>query len=213
MELDDLKYHLQNKLANDHAGRSDNDIASLLNRKTISLTEKLQKNLWFEIVCSILVVIGFFAISFVTSYASVRIYFRVFGLLSLGFIGLLFFLLKRTKTLSATALPVKSNLQTIVKIMEEFIKRYFQFTMALIPICIVFAFILMYTDNQRIAAADHLAKNRFNHSWKVIAFVLVYFTALATGVYYFTKWYLRKLYGRYVQQLKECIGELEEEEK
>jgi hypothetical protein len=43
-----------------------------------------------------------------------------------------------------------------------------------------------------------------------MAFMAVY-TAVFTGVmYFFAKWYLHKLYGKYVAQLKACIRELEE---
>jgi uncharacterized membrane protein len=210
MELDDLKYQLMNRLAADHAGRSAGDIASLLKKRTASITSKLKKSLWFEIICCMAAVAGFFLISFATSYLSLRIYFSVFGVVAVGFIILLYFLLRHTQQLSATTLPVKGNLQTIVRIMEEFMKRYFQFTMVLIPVCFVFAFILLYTDHRRIPAADHFSRSHFNTSWKVVAFLIIYFAALFTGVYYFTKWYLRKLYGRYVDQLKECIRELVE---
>ena len=58
MDLDELKYQLKNKLSTDHAGRSDEDIASLLNKKTGSIVGKLKKNLWMEILFGILVAIG-----------------------------------------------------------------------------------------------------------------------------------------------------------
>lgn len=213
MELDDLKYQLQHRLGPDTETRSQEDIAAIMSRKASSVTEKLQRNLWFEIICSICVVIGFFVISYLTSYYAIRIYFNVFAVLAIGFIILLYFLLQRTRRLSATALPVKRNLQMIVTIMEEFMKRYFQFTMALIPVCFVFAFILMNTEHRRIPAAEHLSRSHFSSSWKVIVFLTAYFVVLFTGVYYFTKWYLRKLYGKYVEQLKTFINDLEEGEK
>ncbi len=210
MELDELKYQLKNKLAVDHADRSGADIALLLGKKTISVTGKLKNSLWFEIISGIVVVLGLAYISFVTPYDSLRIYFAVFSILLAAFTLLLVYLLQRVSKLSPTTLPVKSNLQTIVKIIEEFTKRYFQFTMALIPVCFVFAFILSSKDNQRIPALEHFAKSHINTAWKVIVFLSIYMIALFVGVWYFTKWYLRKLYGKYVAQLKQCIAELGE---
>jgi hypothetical protein len=119
--------------------------------------------------------------------------------------------LRRTIKLSATTLPVKSNLQTIVHIIEEFNRRYFQFSMALLPICFTFSFILGYNEPKHIPEVDRFAKSLFSARWQVIVFAVVYVLALSIGVYYFTKWYLRKLYGRYIDQLKECIRELGEE--
>ena len=211
MDLDELKYQLKNKLSTDHAGRSDEDIASLLNKKTGSIVGKLKKNLWMEILFGLLVVIVFLYIGIWSKYNYLRIYFSVFGILSAVFVGLLIYLLHRTTLLSNTTLPVKGNLQTIVNIIEEFMKRYFQFTMVLIPVCVIFSFILAYNDPQLIPDVDRLARSYYSHVWKMIFFGIVYMALLTVVIYYFTKWYLRKLYGKYISQLKECIEDLKEE--
>lgn len=209
MELDELKSQLKNKLAADHAGRSGDDIAALLHKKTGSIVDKLKRSLWIEILCGVVVFIVFGYIGLFSSYHSLRIYFSVFTILVAAFVGLLFFLLRRTTRLSSTALPVKSNLQTIINIIEEFMKRYFQFTMALIPICFIFSFLVGYYEPKPMPEADRIAKSIFGQNpWKMIIFLVAYMALLSVGIYYFTKWYLRKLYGKYVTQLKECIEEL-----
>ena len=210
MELDELKYQLKNKLATDHAGIEDRDIGELLNRKAGSITDKLKRSLQFEIICTMLVLVGFSYIGVTSRYQTFRIYFSVFSVLTIGFLILLIYLLRRTSDLGANPLPVKSSLQSLVNILQLFIKRYFQFTMALIPICFVFAYLLIYTEKQRIPAVDHFSRSRFDTAWKVIAFLVVYMSGLAVGVYYFTKWYLKKMYGNYVVQLKGCMEELGE---
>ncbi len=211
MELDELKDQLKNKLASDHAGRSDGDIAGFLNKKAGSVVEKLKRSLWIEILFGILVVIVFGYLGFFSNYRSFRIYFSVFTVLCGAFIVLLVYLLRRTTRLGATSLPVKSNLQSIVNIIEEFVKRYFQFSMALIPICFIFSFLLGYYDPKPIPQVEKMAKGFFTERWEVVSFLLIYMIALSVGLYYFNKWYLRKLYGNYVNQLKECIRELGEE--
>jgi hypothetical protein len=211
MELDDLKYQLKHKLSTDQAGRSDEDIAALLTKRTGSIVDKLKRSLWIEIIFGILIFIAFGYIGFFSNYHWLRIYFSVFSVLTAAFLILLIYLLRRTSKLSATALPVKSNLQSIVHIIEEFVSRYFQFTMALIPVCFIFAFLLGSNDPKPIPAAEHFAKNMFSSRGQVIIFLLAYFLLLTIGIYYFTKWYLKKLYGKYVSQLKECIDELKEE--
>jgi hypothetical protein len=210
MELDELKTQLKNKLASEHASLADRDIGEMLNKKATSITDNLKRSLRYEIGCSILVLIGFIIFSITTRYQSFRIYFGVFSVVTVVFIVILFYLLRRTSQLSAATLSVKNSLQTMVSLLEEFMKRYFQFTMALIPICVVFAYILGYTEKARIPAVDHFSSSRFDMAWKVIAFLVIYLAALGVGVYYFTKWYLKKLYGNYVSQLKDCIIELKE---
>lgn len=214
MELDELKSLINQKLTTEHSGRSVTDIAQLLTRKTGSVIGKLKRSLQLEIVCCIGTILLFAYISIQGNFISLRIYFSVFTLLSMVFLGILLHLSGRIRKLSATTLPVKSNLQTIVNIIQEFSKRYFQFTMALLPVCFVFAFILGYTEHERpdIPLLDKTIAGKLNTGWKIIGFVAVYLLGLSTGIYFFTKWYLHKLYGRFVLQLKECIAELEEQE-
>jgi len=211
MELDDLKYQLKHKMSTDHAGRSDADIATLLTKRTSSIVGKLKKSLWIEIWCCLLVILAFGCFGIFSKYHSLRIYFSVFAVLSVAFLFLLIYLLRRTSELGGAILPVKKNLQTLVTIIEEFVKRYFQFTMALIPICFFFAFLLGYNEPQPIPEIDRFAKTYFSKPWKLIIFTIVYITLLTVGAYYFTKWYLKKLYGNYTNQLKACINDLSEE--
>ncbi|MCW3087806.1 MAG: hypothetical protein JWQ78_1192 [Sediminibacterium sp.] len=211
MDLDELKHQLKDKLSSDHAGRSDSDIAALLNTRTSSVVGKLKKSLLIEIWFGVLVVIAFAGIGLFSKYANLRIYFSVFAVLCAAFVGLLVFLLRRTSQLSGTAMPVKKNLQIIVKIIEEFMKRYFQFTMALIPVCFTFSLFLGFREPEQIPEVDRIATGIFTKSWQVWVFFFSYLALLTAGIYYFTKWYLKKLYGKYINQLKECIEELHED--
>lgn len=208
MELDELKYQLKNKLSTDHAGRSNEDIAALLTKRTHSIIGKLKKSLWMEIIFGILIAVGFGFIGIMSKYVTLRIYFSIFAVICAAFIVLLVYLLRRITHLSNTTLPVKSNLQTIVNIIEDFVKRYFQFTMALIPVCLIFSFLLAYNEPEPVPEVDGLAKSIFSALWQVIVFLVIYMAVLTVGIYYFTKWYLKKLYGKYVDQMKECIEEL-----
>ena len=211
MELDELKNQIRNKLATDHTGRSDADIASLLNRRTVSVIDKLKRSLWFEIFTCILVILFFAGFGIFSKWNSLRIYFSVFALLAIAFLVIIIYLLRRINELGGTTLPVKSNLQTIVKIIEDFTRRYFQFTMALIPVCFVFAAVLGYSDRQPVPQIDHFLDN--HHSiglGMILTIVLIYVLIFSVIVYYFTKWYLKKLYYNYLTQLRACIDELQE---
>lgn len=212
MDLDELKHQLKNKLAADHSGRSDSDIAALLQNKTRSAVSKLQKSLWIEIIFCV-VGFGVFAyIGLTNSSVIFRTYFAIFTILFVVIVPVLVYLLKRTRSLSNTVLPVKSNLQIIVNLMEELIKRYFQLTMAMIPISLIVCFLLIYQNPSVLDNGPKYGEGFFKSQSYLIAFLVGYVILLTVVVYYTTKWYLRKLYGRYVVQLKECIAELEEEE-
>lgn len=207
MELDELKYLLNQKLVTDHLHRSDADIADLLTKKANSVLAKIQKSLWFEIISAIVITIAFALIAFMSKYQSMQIYFSVFTLLFIPFTIVFIFLLKKTNSIDNN-LPVKINLQKVVAILEEFIKRYYQFTMALIPICLVFSLALGFTEKEPIHFLDTFIGKYKPTVNLVIIFSLLYFTALTIGISYFTKWYLKKMYGKYIVELNNYINEL-----
>jgi hypothetical protein len=212
MELDEFKDTLNQQLATDHLYRSEADIAALLRKKAHSIIVKIKKSLWFEIFSCIVIMLLFGYLGLSCKYSSMNIYFSAFTLVFVPFTIILFYLLKKINRLNTNSLSVKNNLQSIVSILEEFMKRYFQFTMVLIPICLVFAFFLGYTKKQPIEPIDQIIlKYKPSYSFITI-FTFVYMTSLTVGIYYFTKWYLKKLYGNYVNELKIYINELKETE-
>lgn len=209
MELDELKYQLNQKLATDHASRSNADIALLLKRKTNSVIGKLKRSLIIELVLCILFLAAMLYVCFVTKYWTIRLYFGVFTVLMFFFTFILYYLYQKTNKLSASDQPIKANLQSIVTLLEEFVKRYFQFTMALLPVCFVFSIFLSNAEPIEIPEIDKFAIHYFSARWQVLVFLGVYMIVLAIVLYYFTKWYLKKLYGNYLEELRKYIGELE----
>jgi hypothetical protein len=210
MELDELKSQLNLKLATDHAGRSDDDIARLLQKRTHSAVEKIKRSLLFEIRLCLPFILLFILIGIFSKDRSFNIYFSVFAVFFVGILFVLLYLLKRTRNLSEDPLPVKENLQMIVTIIDEFIKRCFQISLIMVPVGIIFVGLLEFNFKETAKISSRFAKGYFSSTWQVMAFMAVY-TAVFTGVmYFFAKWYLHKLYGKYVAQLKACIRELEE---
>ncbi len=209
MELDDLKSQLNHKLASDHMDRSNADIEQLLQKRTNSVVSKLKRSLLFEIKLSVPSILLFALIGILGKEHSFRIFFSVFTFFLIGTMSFLIYLYKRTATLSSGILPVKANLQTIVNIIEEFIKRCFQFSLLLIPVGIGFLFVLQYYYGETATFSSRFAKGHLQDNWKFFTFMIIYIILFTVFMYYFAKWYLHKLYGKYVAQLKECIAELE----
>lgn len=210
MELDELKYQLNQKLATDHASRSNADLSVLLKKKTHSVISKLKRSLIIEMVLCILFFAAMLYVCFITNYWSVRLYFGVFTVLTILMTFVLYYLYRRTSTLSNSDQPIKNNLQMLVGLLEEFVKRYFQFTMALLPVCFMFSMILSYADPVEIPEIEKFSVKIFTARWQVMLFLGLYMITLAVAVYYFTKWYLKKLYGNYLQELKQYITELDQ---
>ncbi len=211
MELDDLKGLINQKLIEGSLDKTEHNFANLLKGKANSVVSKIKKSLWFEIACSFLVVLLFLGIAFSSSYHSLKIYFGLFGAVFIPFTYILFYLLKKVNEFEHSVLPIKGNLQQLIKMLEDFTRRYFQFNMALLPICFLLAFYLGLNEKEPVAILDNLSIKLKVTKSLYIGFIVGYSIAVIVGLVYFTKWYIRKLYGKYIEQLKSLLAELKEE--
>lgn len=210
MDLDQFKQQLNEKLSTDHSGRSGADIAEMLSKKTFSIIEKLKRSIQYEILFGLIGMILFAVLAFTSQYHSIRTYFGVSAILIFIFLFLLIYLLKKTIDLNQVQQPVISNLNNYVSLIEEYMKRYFQFTMAMVPICLFFAGYLGYNEKKPVPELDNLIGSHQLGLKLILTISVVYLISFSVGMYYFTKWYLHKIYGRYVLELKNCIKDLQE---
>ena len=211
MELDDLKGFINQQLIKDSPNMSEQNIAGILKGRAVSVITKIKKSLWFEIICCIVVAIGFLYIALFTQRDSIKIYFGFFGVLFIPFTLVFFYLLKKIKDFDNSVLPVKENLQQLVQVLEEFAKRYFQFNMALLPICFLFAFVLGFNEKTPIEPLDHLMETFKDAKTLYIVLMVAYTILMGVALVYLTKWYIKKLYGNYINQLKVLLAELKED--
>ncbi|RFM28110.1 hypothetical protein [Deminuibacter soli] len=204
MELDDLKYHLQQQAPAPGEQRSADDIAALLKPRARSVVDKLKLSLWFELLCSVIFLIVAIVVMCTAESRPTRIYFGVFGITSLLFCLLLGFLLYRVISLSSTPLPVKKNLETIYYIIHHFSRRYNQFTSLLLPLCVALLYGLIYQD----MVTNGIEPISLAEQWPLLLQLLGYCIGGALIIYFIRTWYFRKLYFNYLKQLRECIREL-----
>jgi len=208
MELDELKYQLKAKMEADTPNTSVETLNKALHSNSQSILGKLKKSLIFEIIVGIIFLIAFIYVSVTSPWWSIRVYFNVFNIVCVVFLLLLFSLLKKINQASASHVPVKSNLTSLLQVLREFVKRYFQLTMGLIPVCFGLSFWLGYQDglNNSSAIPEII---HFSSSNQALIFFGVYAVVLTIGIYFFTKWYLKKLYGKYLDELETLIQELD----
>jgi hypothetical protein len=198
MELDELKKELNFKIASQHKVSSV-DIRSMLKNDTVSIVQKIQRSIRLEIVISILfVAVCIYMVLFENTWIY-NVYFSLFGIVGLVFIIVLLMLLKKTKKISIS--PVKENIESIVLVIDQYVKRYLQFTVVLLPFCFGLSLWLSYNDPERILKPMDISS---------ILYISLTMLAIGTGVYFFTRWYLKKLYGEYIVQLKALLIEFDE---
>ncbi|MFP5042409.1 hypothetical protein [Parasediminibacterium sp. JCM 36343] len=212
MELEELKQYLQNKQPQkEAASKPVESLASLIRTNPKSPINKIKKSLLFEMWFTVTLVIAVgYAIS-VTHIWSLRTYLIIVLLFGIACLIPLNKSAKKINRLSNTVLPVKENLQEIHDIMKAFVKRYLQFTMGLIPVFFILAFSLgFYEGRTNVVPQYEKYTHYFTSTSQVLVFLVLYIVFLTVGMYYFTKWYLKKLYGKYIEELSFLIGELGE---
>ena len=193
MELDEFKYQLQSKLSV-VSEKSTDDIDRILHGKTQSVFHKLKQSMYFEIGSAIAVIIIFLYVAFVTKYAALRAYFLLFAVVFIAFMLIISFLLKQVRRAETSALPLKQNIQNITSILKTYVKRYFQFMLLLLPVCFLLSFWLGVNEKETMRANNSYALvQNFENKSSVYLFLVVYFIVLAVGLYYFTRWYIKKL--------------------
>ncbi|MBN9298359.1 MAG: hypothetical protein J0I41_15240 [Filimonas sp.] len=206
MELDDLKYKLKQQADREQPSLSPEALAAMLQKKTQTQLDKIKRSLVFEIIFTTCFIIACAALSFSNISWYTRIYFLTFGVLSIGMIALLYYLWKRIDTLSNDALPVKNNLETLVHILKSFAKRYLQFSVLLLPTCTMYALMLVQIEKQK----EGLNISLFDQPVKLLI-LIASIIGLMFLAYFFSKYYIRKLYGRHIAQLEASMAELNQE--
>jgi uncharacterized membrane protein YidH (DUF202 family) len=203
MNLDELKIQLNTSAESENM--SAEKLANMLKRHPRSMIAGILKSLRMEIIFSILFTITCAYVAATNSNWSLRVYFGIFIIVGAAFAVVLSYLYSRTKKTEARSLPMKQNIASIINIIETYCRYYFRFSIALMPICIFLSVALGIADAGTIPA-------RITNLQFIIPFGLL-LLAICVGVYYINKWWLNRLYGRYVQQLKTYLHELEENEE
>jgi len=212
MELDELKYQLNKKLDADQP-KPASELSLLLKKATTSVIHKLQRSLWIDLIINMLVLLLFIWQALFNKLWSLRIYFSTFIILSLIALVVLIYLIRKIESLNSTVLPVRQNLEQIYKIINFYKIICFRVTMIFIPLCLMYALSLGYIEGKSGTSVDYtiVIQKLGSKIWMVLAGIILYLSAIGAGVYYFTKWFLDRLYGQYLIKLKSLIEELETE--
>ncbi|MGL6267610.1 MAG: hypothetical protein ACRC2O_06770 [Chitinophagaceae bacterium] len=183
----------------------------LLSKKSKSPVAKMKRNLKVEL-WFVIITYGFMILFYFIAFKGRMIAVSWFML----FIGLLFVIYFQRKNKLLTEIEclsceVKSNLQKQVITLEKYIRIYLIGGTLLAPVSLLFFGWFFYISAWRNNYDSILYPGDHNPIWKVIL-VWVMLTAIVTFIFYMlNKWYVRKLYGKHVEKLKEVLSEMENE--
>jgi Ca2+/Na+ antiporter len=203
MELDEFKQRFKEKEPEESAWHSVDELGGYVRKRTHSIINNIKRNILFELVaCFIFIAAALWVwFSYPVSYV------RAFSLLTISlccFLLIYLVVLYKKIGIYEQATPaVKNSLQQVIDILEQFTRTYFQFTMITLPIAFIFGLITGFLNVNGNSGIK-------NFNWqKAILFYTGWFIFWSAMMYFFSKWYIKKLYGNYLQQLKEQLKDIE----
>ncbi len=205
MELDNLK-DLWRDLKEDHHQDEDEQIIKILHKKSQSPIAKMKRNLFIELIAVIILYafpIWYFLQTSEGRYVEISIGLSVVAVL------FTFYFYKKNKLLSemqCVTCEVRSNLQRQLTTLEKYVWLYFVGGIVITPIAyfVPGLLVIMKYPGRDVSA-------EFAGSVAYIMFIVIGLL-ITIGNYFFSRWYINKLYGQHINRLKDLLLQTEEKE-
>lgn len=208
MELDELKNYLNRQLEEQSPLQSSGEISAILRNKSIGIVDRIRRSLWIELVISLLAVMAvLYAKNLGGSYV-MQIYFNIFLGITLMFLPIFIWLIRSTYQLSPELSSVKTNLTRLHLLISRFTRFYFIFSMAIFLPVIFYSLIAAVYERSNQSLMESL---QFYRQLPAVPLLLIGLYILGFGIflYFFARWYIRLLYGKYLDKLKDLLTELD----
>jgi hypothetical protein len=208
MELDELKNYLNRQLEEQSTLQSSGEISAILRNKSIGIVDRIRKNLWIEFVISLLAVIVVLYAKYLGGNYVMQMFLNIFLGITLLFLPIFIWLIRSTYQLSPELSSVKTNLTRLHLLIARFARFYFIFTMAIFLPVVFYSLIAAGYERSNHSLMESL---QFYLQLPAIPLLLIgaYILIFGVGLYFFTRWYLRTLYGKYLDKLKVLLAELD----
>jgi hypothetical protein len=203
MELDELKSVLKARLEANAATRSVTELEQYVGRKATSVITKIKRNMIYEFILGALCM----AVCVWAFYRYPSLCFRfpcVLAILICAF--QMIYMIRLSRKISSfekTSFSVKENIQQVLEILRKFTRIYFQLTIAMLLAAFLLGLVIGYLDVLQQGLA-----NSFKWGRGILFYTGCYFL-WTIFMYFFSKWYIKKLYGNYLEQLKAQLKDLE----
>ena len=208
MELDELKNYLNRQLEEQSPLQSSGEISAILRNKSIGIVDRIRRSLWIELVISLLAVMAvLYAKNLGGSYV-MQIYFNIFLGITLMFLPIFIWLIRSTYQLSPELSSVKTNLTRLHLLISRFTRFYFIFSMAIFLPVIFYSLIAAVYERTNQSLMESL---QFYRQLPAVPLLLIGLYILGFGIflYFFARWYIRLLYGKYLDKLKDLLTDLD----
>jgi hypothetical protein len=207
MELDDFKlaYQTHFEQVPDKSGA---DLDGMLQQRSHTAIERIMRNLLWEVGASLVILV---VLSLIMATWSSTIFRWVgAGLVLISLIQVVLFTgqYRQLKArLNQATGSVHHHLREMVAIISRFVRIYYRYCLSSIPLgALLGGYIGATADTSDPAFAALPEKPTM--VFTVLSLVLA--VAAVIGTYFMLKWYIHRLYGRYLNELNQCLIDLGE---
>ena len=208
MELDELKNYLNRQLDQQAPDQTPDEISAILQQKSISIVVRIRRSLWIEFLIGLLAVAVILFASELSSEYFLQIYFQIFLAISALLLIIFGLLIRSTYQLSPELSSVKTNLSRLYLLISRFTRSYFIFTMATFLPVVFYSLIAAVYESSNHSMMEAV---QFYLQLPTGPLLLIgeYILLSGLGLYFFTRWYIRTLYGKYLDKLRDLLAELD----
>jgi hypothetical protein len=203
MELDDLKNIWQN--SERFQPKHEEEIALMLKRRSKSVITKLKWSVWFELSFTILAGILLLYYSFTIPGGALRWSFISFLVLFLGYIIYYVKKIRILQRFEENSTNIKANLENLINDLNAYVKFYQMSYTIMYPLYMVLIILFVIIDH----GFNEFLENLKNP--KTILYLVLLDGVFFISSLWLTKWYVKKLYGNHIENLKKILFDFQEE--
>lgn len=206
MELDEYKTIIRQQAVNKRIQPFVSESEIHVQKRSRSVINRIKRSLLLEMALAIPCVSLVLFITFKLQSIYIELYAYVVTALSICFTCYIFYLYRKIIHYQATIYSVKKTLELSISILEKFTRLYFLLTLVMVPLILIAGIALGYASIKKMGASAISPYS--NQQLIVLAGICLAWYCI---MYFFTKWYIRKLYGHHISELKEQLKELKSE--
>lgn len=207
MELDELKV-IWNQVEHVTDVKITEPVTTKLPRQVKDdIFYRMRKNLRTELII-VLVSVTLVSVYYFMAYGGrLKEVSWLYIFLAAAFVGYYYKKASLLRSMECVACKVKSNLRLQLTTLEKWVRLYQLAGIALVPLIMLFFYVLLSYHHFviQIPFAADISQKSF------AAVYLVFTVIFTTGLYFFNRWWVYKLYGRHIKKLKSLVAEMEEE--
>jgi hypothetical protein len=210
MELEEFRDYFKKKAG---AGelKTARELESIIHKKTTSTIQRVTRNMSLELAFAMLICLGAIVLlSFIKGSDILRYMSFMLGAITL--LQVIFFI-PVYKNIELVMRDYNGNvkrwLENLIQLLDQFINTYVRLMTWLIPLAAIFGGIIGFRAGKSGKSDPVVPAFLDNPSIVTGIIIIIGCTLLFIGTFYYMRWSIRFLYGKYLEELRKSLRELD----